>query len=62
VTPLQHGQRIRLVSAWREFFPSFAKYYVVSVPGAGLPEGIQITMTVNSDGIPDPGVYAPIDR
>jgi hypothetical protein len=61
VIPLQHGQRIRLVSASREF-PSFAKYYVVSVPGAGLPEGIRITVSVNSDGIPDPRVYAPIDR
>ena len=58
---MQRGQRIRLVSAWREF-PSFAKYYVVSVPGAGLPEGIRITMAVSPDGIPDPRVYAPIDR
>ena len=61
VIPLQHGQRIRLVSAWREF-PSFNRYYVVSVPGAGLPEGIPIEMAVNSDGIPDPRIYEPIDR
>jgi hypothetical protein len=59
--PLQHGQTIRLVGAWREFL-SFARYYVVSVPGAGLPEGIDITMPVNSDGIRDPRVYEPIDR
>lgn len=61
VVPLQHGQRIRLVSAWRDF-PSFAKYYVVSVPGAGLPEGVRIRMSVNSDGSPNPRVYEPIDR
>jgi len=61
VIPLQHGQRIRLVGAWREF-PSFARYYVVSVPGAGLPAGITITMAVNSDGIPDPGVYEPTEK
>ena len=61
VIPLQHGQSIRLVGAWREF-PSFARFYVVSVPGAGLPDGITITMAVNSDGIPDPGVYEPTDN
>ena len=43
-------------------FPSFARFYVVSVPGAGLPDGITITMAVNSDGIPDPGVYEPTDN
>ena len=58
---IQQGQRIRIVGAWREF-PSFAKYYVVSVPGAGLPEGIPIEMAVKSDGIPDPRVYEPVDR
>ena len=63
VTPLPLGQKVRIVSAWRHFaLVNFARYYVVSVPGAGLPEGIQITMLVNSDGIPDPRVYAPIDR
>ena len=61
VIPLQHGQGIRLVRAWREF-PSFAKFYEVSVPGAGLPAGIRITMRVSSNGIPDASVYAPIDR
>ena len=61
VRPLQLGQAIRIVSAWREF-PSFAKYYVVSVPGAGLPEGIPITMRVKSDGTPDPSVYELMER
>jgi hypothetical protein len=61
VTPLHPGQKIRLVSAWREL-PSFNTYYVVSVPGAGLPEGIQVSMAVNSDGIPDPRVYEPTDK
>lgn len=60
VTPLQPGQRIRIVSAWRHFLLLGFRYYVVSVPGAGLPEGIEITMTVNSDGIPDPRIYEPI--
>lgn len=61
VTPLQHGQRIRIVSAWQEL-PSFVKYYVVSVPGAELPKGIPIEMQMKSDGNPDSGIYAPIDR
>jgi hypothetical protein len=61
VTPLQPGQRVRIVSAWRHFLVlGFHRYYVVSVPGAGLPEGIEITMGVNSDGIPDRRVYEPI--
>lgn len=61
VTPLQPGQRIRIDSAWRHFLLlGFNRYYVVSVPGAGLPEGIEITMTVNSDGIPDRRIYEPI--
>lgn len=61
VVPLRRGQTIRLVSAWREF-PSFAKYYVVAVPSAGLPEGIPITIAVKSDGIPDSRVYEPVER
>jgi len=61
VTPLQPGQRIRIVSPWRHFLLlGFSRYYVVSVPGARLPEGIEITMAVNSDGIPDPRIYEPI--
>jgi hypothetical protein len=64
VTPLKLGQRVRIVSAWRHFavFDGFTKYYVVSVPDAGLPEGIEITMAVNSDGVPDPLVYEPVER
>jgi hypothetical protein len=31
-------------------------------PGAGLPEGIEITMAVKSDGIPDRRIYEPIDE
>ena len=27
--------------------------YVVAVPGAGLPQGIPVTLAVESDGIPD---------
>jgi hypothetical protein len=38
----------------------FTKYYLLSVPDAGLPDGIPIAMDVNSDGVPDPRVYEPI--
>jgi hypothetical protein len=63
VIPLQHGQRIRIVSAWRDVTMTGFNYeYGVSVPGAGLPEGVLITMRVNADGVPDPRVYQPIDR
>jgi hypothetical protein len=63
VTPLKLGQRVRIVSALRRplLFGS-RRSYVVSVPGAGLPEGIPIEMAVNSDGLPDPRVYEPIDK
>jgi hypothetical protein len=58
---LQTGQRIRIVSAWRHFLLlGFRRYYVVLVPGAGLPEGIEITMDVTSDGIPDRRFYEPV--
>lgn len=63
VTPLQRGQRIRIVSAWRHLHLfGFDKYYNVLVPGAGLPEGVDITIDMNSDGFLDPLVYEPIDR
>lgn len=66
VTPLKLGQRVRIVSALRrpELFGLFGsrKSYVVSVPGAGLPEGIPIEVVVNSDGVLDPRVYALIDK
>jgi hypothetical protein len=52
------GQRIRIVSAWRQFaLFGFHRHYVVSVPGAGLPDGIPVTMNVQPDGVPDPRVY-----
>jgi hypothetical protein len=63
VTALKLGQTVRTVAAWRHFTVfGFAKYYVVSVPDAGLPKGIEIKMPVNSDGVPDPLVYEPVDR
>ena len=63
VTPLQPGQKVRIVSAWRHFLLlGFHRYYVVSVPSAELPEGIPITMEVNSDGIPDRRFYEPIGQ
>jgi len=61
--PLQLGQRVRIIRAWRQFtLAEFTYHYVVSVPGAGLPDGIPITMTVNSDGVPDPLVYEAIGK
>ena len=63
VTPLRRGQPIRIDGAWRSYhlFEVIRKY-VVSVPDAGLPEGVEITMTVGSDGIPDRRLYEPIDK
>ena len=61
--PLQLGQSVRIISAWRQFgLVEFTYKYIVSVPGAGLPDGIPITMRVNSDGVPDPLVYEAIDK
>ena len=63
VTPLERGQRVRIVGAWRRFsLGGFTRHYVVSVPGAGLPEDVPITMRVNADGVPDPRVYEPIGK
>jgi hypothetical protein len=63
VAPLQPGQRVRIVSAWRHFLLlGFDRYYVVSVPGVGMPEGIRITMQVNSDGLPDRRLYERIGQ
>ena len=62
-TRLKPGQMVRIVSAWRQFaLVEFTRHYVVSVPGAELPEGIPVTMTVTSDGVPDSRVYEPIDK
>jgi hypothetical protein len=55
-TRLKAGQRLRIISAKGRFLAS--KDYVVSVPGAGLPDEIPITIPMNSDGTPDPRVYA----
>lgn len=61
--PLQIGQRVHIISAWRRFaLVEFTYHYVVNVPGAGLPDGIPITMKVNSDGVPDPLIYEAIDK
>jgi hypothetical protein len=63
VTPLKEGQRVRIISAWRHFAMfGFNRYYVVQLPGAGLPEGIDIEVGMNSDGFLDPLVYEPIVR
>lgn len=63
VRPLRQGQRVHIVSAWRRFaLIEFIRHYVVSVPGAGLPDGIPITISVSSDGIPNPSVYEPIGK
>lgn len=62
-TPLKPGQRVRIVSAWRQFaLVGFNRHYVVAVPGAGLPDGIPVTMDVKSDGAPDPRAYEPTDK
>jgi hypothetical protein len=56
--PLQQGQRILIQSAWKSFsLIEFTYYYQVSVPGAGLPEGVPIQLDIGSDGIPDPLFY-----
>jgi hypothetical protein len=58
---LKAGQRLRLVSAWRQFtIGGFNYYYLVALPGAGLPEGIPIVVDVSGNGVPDPALYAPI--
>jgi hypothetical protein len=63
VIPLQRAQKVRILSAWRHFtLFGFDRYYVVSVPGAGLPEGVPIKMRVSSDGVPDPLAYEPISK
>jgi hypothetical protein len=57
-TRLKVGLTLRILSAKGQFLAP--NDYVVSVPGAGLPEGIPITIRMNSDGVPDPFVYAPL--
>lgn len=55
-TRLKVGQTVRILGAKGGFLST--KDYIVSVPGAGLPDGIPITIPMNSDGSPDPRVYA----
>jgi hypothetical protein len=61
--PLNFGQTVRIVSAWRHLTLSGYTYdYGVNLPGAGLPERIAITMSVSSDGVPDPRVLEAVKR
>ena len=60
--PLKPGQVIRIMSAWQNFNLEFSKHYIVSVPGAGLPENVPVTLRVGSNGVPDPTHYEPITR
>jgi hypothetical protein len=55
-TPLQKGQRIRIIGATRPsfFFGAINNYdYVVSIPDTELPNGVDVQLTTASDGIPD---------
>jgi hypothetical protein len=62
-TPLKPGQTVRIVSAWQQFtLVGYNRHYAVSVPGAGLPDGIPITMYMNADGVPDSRVCEPVDK
>jgi TonB family protein len=48
---------------WQQFgLVGFNRHYVVSVPGAGLPDVIPITVYMNADGVPDPRVCEPVDK
>jgi len=61
--PLQRGQTVRILSAWQQLqLFGYHRYYVVSVPGAGLPEGIPIKVSMDSEGRLDPKVYAPVAK
>jgi|GEM_PF-6301946 hypothetical protein len=56
--PLRRGQRVIILSAWRSLsLVEFTYHYLVSVPEAGLPEGVPVQLKVASDGIPNPLVY-----
>jgi hypothetical protein len=62
-TRLKPGQIVRIVSAWRQFaLVEFTRHYVVSVPDAGFPDGVPVTMNVKSDGVPDSRVYELMDK
>jgi hypothetical protein len=61
--PLKPDQRVRIVSAWQQFaLFGFNRHYVVSVPGAGLPDGSAVTLYMNADGVPDPQVCEPVQK
>jgi hypothetical protein len=61
--PLPLGQRVRIISAWRQYaLVEFTYRYVVNVPGVGLPDGVPITMNVSADGVPDPLIYEAVDK
>jgi len=56
-TPIKIGQRVRVLSAWRQIaIPAFTYHYFVSVPDAGLPEGVPVTLSVSSSGVPDASI------
>ena len=60
---LPRGQKVRLTGAWRQVVLfGFSYHYAVEVPGTALPDGVPITMTVNSDGVPDPLLYEAIEK
>ena len=60
---MERGQRIRILSARRSYtMVDIVRYYVVSVPDAGLPTGVEIEMNVGPDGVPDRRLYEPIDK
>ena len=61
--PLPIGQKVRIVSAWRQIaLFDLVKFYQVLIPGMEFPPGAPIKMNVNSDGIPDPLIYKPITQ
>jgi hypothetical protein len=60
---LKPGQPLRIISAWQRLgLFGYDKYYIVSIPNAGLPENIPIIIGMNSDAVPDPEVYQPVAK
>ena len=59
-TPLKPGQTLRIRRATGRFLST--KHYEVSVPGAGLAEGIPIRIHMDSDGRPESLVYEPTGK
>lgn len=55
---LQPEQKIRILSAWQSLsLFKYSNYYLVSIPDAGLPEGVPIKMKIGTDGVPSPLFY-----